>query len=172
MRINVAQQLKQPIGQVRRYQISEINDQDLPIEGEVQLLRTNRSILVTARLKTTVKCICSRCLEEFEYPLTLDIEEEYFPTADTTSGLSLSLPEGAEGFVIDESHVLDLSEAIRQHTLLALPMKPICEDDCAGLCPDCGHNLNYGPCHCTGRTVSSPWAQLQSWRPEGEESEK
>jgi uncharacterized protein len=172
MRINVAQQLKQPIGQVRRYQISEINDQDLPIEGEVQLLRTNRSILVTARLKTMVKCICSRCLEEFECPLTLDIEEEYFPTADTTSGLSLSLPEGAEGFVIDESHVLDLSEAIRQHTLLALPMKPICRDDCAGLCPDCGHNLNYGPCHCTGGTVSSPWARLQSWRPKGEESEE
>jgi len=172
MRINVAQQLKQSIGQVRRYQISEINGQDLPIEGEVQLLRTNRSILVTARLQTMVKCICSRCLEEFECPLTLDIEEEYFPTTDTISGLSLSLPEGAEGFVIDESHVLDLSEAIRQHTLLALPMKPICKDDCAGLCPDCGHNLNYGPCNCTMGTVSSPWAQLQSWYPEGEESEE
>jgi len=170
MRINVAQQLKEPIGQVRRYQISEINDQDLPIEGEVQLLRTNRSILVTARLKTTVKCICSRCLEEFEYPLTMGIEEEYFPTTDMISGLSLSLPEGTEGFVIDESHVLDLSEAIRQHTLLALPMKPICENVCAGLCPDCGQNLNYGPCNCTGMTVSSPWAQLEGWRPEGEGS--
>jgi uncharacterized protein len=172
MRINVAQQLKQPIGQVRHYQVSEINGQDLPIEGEIELLRTNRSILVTARLKTTVRCICSRCVEEFEYPLTLDIEEEYFPTTDTISGLSLSLPEGAEGFVIDENHVLDLSEAIRQHTLLALPMKPICRNDCAGLCPDCGHNLNYGPCNCTERTVSSPRAQLESWGRKGEESER
>ena len=172
MRINVAQQLKEPIGQVRSYQISEINDQGLPIEGEVQLMRTNRSILVTARLKTAVRCICSRCLEEFECPLTLDIEEEYFPTMDTIGDLSLSLPEGAEGFVVDESHVLDLSEAIRQHTLLALPMKPICRDDCAGLCPDCGHNLNYGPCSCAGRAVSSPWARLESWRPEGEEGGK
>ena len=146
MRINVAEQLKQPIGQVRCYQIGDRGDQELPIQGEVQLLHTGRGILVTGRLKTTVKSICSRCLEEFDCTLTLDIEEEYFPSTD------LPMPEEIEGFVIDESHVLDLSEAIRQHTLLALPMKPICREDCAGLCPNCGQNLNRGSCHCARET--------------------
>jgi len=149
MRINVAEQLKQPIGQVRCYQISESNDQELPIQGEVQLLRTGRGILVTGSLKTTVKSICSRCLEEFDCTLTLDIEEEYFPNTDRP------MAEEIEGFVIDESHVLDLTEAIRQHTLLTLPMKPICREDCAGLCPNCGHNLNRGPCYCARETRES-----------------
>ena len=58
--------------------------------------------------------------------------------------------------------VLDLSEAVRQYALLALPMKPLCQEDCAGLCPQCGANLNGGSCSCGRDCISSPWAQLKS----------
>jgi uncharacterized protein len=139
MQINVAQQLKQPIGHTSLYQVSEHNEENLPIKGKVQLLRTNRGILVTAKLNTSVNCVCSRCLEEFDYPLTLDIEEEFLPR---------TVPQDSEGFTIDENHVLDLSEAIHQYILLMRPMKPLCRQDCAGLCPICGQNLNYGSCNC------------------------
>jgi uncharacterized protein len=159
MRINVAQQLKQPVGQVCHYQISE---KEPFLKGEVRLLRTNRSILATVRLKTKVKSVCSRCLEEFESSLTLEFKEEYFPSRDVLSGSPLPVPEDAEGFIIDENHMLDLSEAVRQHILLALPMKPICRQDCAGLCPVCGQNLNYGTCNCAHRHPDSRWAPLQS----------
>jgi len=151
MRINVSQQLKSSIGSIRNYEVSEvvsIAGGDSMVEGKVTLVRTDRGILTEATLHTEVKVTCSRCLSLFDYPLTLSIEEEYFPITDVVSGISLSLPEEPGCFTIDEHHVLDLTEAIRQYALLAIPMKPLCRQDCAGLCPTCGHNLNQGPCDC------------------------
>ena len=81
------------------------------------------------------------------------MEEEYLP---------LSASVEADAFVIDESHVLDLGEAVRQYTLLALPMKPVCRETCAGLCPCCGTNLNHGPCGCAVGHPDPPRAQLKS----------
>ena len=151
MRINVSQQLKSSIGSIRNYEVSEvvsIAGGDSMVEGKVTLVRTDRGILTEATLHTEVEVTCSRCLSLFDYPLTLSIEEEYFPITDVVSGTSLSLPEEPGCFTIDEHHVLDLTEAIRQYALLAIPMKPLCGQDCAGLCPTCGHNLNQGPCDC------------------------
>jgi len=121
---------------------------DSMVEGKVVLVRTDQGILAEATLHTEVEVTCSRCLSLFNYPLTLNIEEEYFPVRDVVSGISLSLPGESGCFTIDERHVLDLTEAICQYVLLAVPMKPLCREDCAGLCPTCGHNLNRGPCDC------------------------
>lgn len=137
MVIDVSQQLKEPVGSERHYRISENGDASTAcIEGEVSLLRTDRGILVRCRLNTTATAVCSRCLESFEQPLSLDIEEEYLITREGGS------------FTIDENREIDLTEAVRQYSLLALPMKPLCREDCAGLCPRCGKNLNLGPCGC------------------------
>ncbi len=151
MRINVSQQLKASIGSVRNYEVSEIVDiagNDSIVQGEVRLMRTDRGILTKGVLHTEVEATCSRCLSLFNCSLTLNFEEEYFPTADVVSGASLSLPDEPSCFIIDEYHILDLTEAMRQYALLDSPMKPLCREDCAGLCPHCGHNLNQGPCDC------------------------
>jgi len=161
MKINVAQQLKEAVGSVRHCAIDETGEIGLPIRGEVQLLCTNRSILVRGTVETTAREVCSRCLEEFDYPLSLDIEEEYFITRDPASGALLPPETESGAFTIDENNLLDLSEAVRQYTLLAQPMKPICREDCAGLCPQCGRNLNYETCDCTPIHPDSPWTPLQ-----------
>ena len=151
MQINVSQQLKASIGSVRNYDVDEAADiagSASRVQGKVKLIRTHRSILVKGTLHTEAEVTCSRCLSPFSYPLTLNIEEEYFPITDIVSGASLPLAEEPGCFIIDAHHVLDLTEAIQQYALLATPMKPLCRKDCAGLCPNCGHNLNQGPCHC------------------------
>ena len=158
MPINVAQQLKAPIGSGRSYEVSEtinIAGGTSMVQGKVGLTRTDRSILVKGTLHTEVEVTCSRCLSLFGRPLTLNIEEEYFPIIDVFSGAPLSLPEEPGCFTIDERHILDLTEAIRQYVLLAIPMKPLCREDCAGLCPSCGHNLNVGPCNCPPQRTES-----------------
>jgi len=155
--INVSQQLKSPIGSVRSYEVREvvsIAGGDSMVEGEVSLVRTDRGILAKATLHTEVEVTCSRCLSLFNCRLTLNIEEEYFPIIDAVSGTPLSLPEEPGCFTIDEHHTFDLTEAIRQYALLAIPMKPLCREDCAGLCPACGHNLNQGPCGCLPQKAS------------------
>jgi len=60
-------------------------------------------------------------------------EEEFLPILDTAGSLALSLAEQAEEFTIDAKNILDLSELIRQYTLLDLPMKPLCRPDCSGM---------------------------------------
>lgn len=163
MQINVSQLLKSPIGATRDYEVREvvgIAGGESMVEGKVSLVRTDRGILARAELHTEVEVTCSRCLSLFNCPLTLNIEEEYFPTIDVVSGISLSLPEEPECFTIDEHHVLDLTEAIRQYVLLAIPMKPLCREDCAGLCPSCGNNLNQGPCGCLPQEVNPSWSKL------------
>ncbi len=163
MRINVSQQLKASIGSIRNYKVSEIvnvaNGKSM-VQGEVGLIRTDRGILAKGTLHTGVEVTCSRCLSLFSCPLTLNIEEEYFPTTDVVSSASLPLPEEPGCFTIDEHHVLDLTEAIRQYALLAIPMKPLCRGDCAGLCPSCGHNLNQGVCDCSPRETEPRWSEL------------
>lgn len=163
MRINVSQQLKASIGSIRKYEVREIvnvaNGKSMA-QGEVGLMRIDRGILAKGTLHTEVEVTCSRCLSLFSCPLTLNIEEEYFPITDVVSGASLPLPEEPGCFTIDEQHVIDLTEAIRQYALLAIPMKPLCRGDCAGLCPNCGHNLNQGPCDCSPQETEPRWSEL------------
>lgn len=152
MVIDVSQQLKAPIGSIRRYSFSQSGDSfdeaESPLEGELSLLRTDRGIFVTGVLNTRVEAVCGRCLGTFDQPLTLKIEEELLLTADPSTGASI--PGQGEGgaFTINENQEFDLGEAVRQYALLALPMKPLCREDCAGLCSSCGHNLNLGSCNC------------------------
>ncbi|HUU63094.1 MAG TPA: DUF177 domain-containing protein [Dehalococcoidia bacterium] len=146
MIIDVSQQLKEKVGSERHYSISESGDS--PIHGEVSLHRTDRGIFVGGTIETTLKVVCSRCLGSFGQPLTLRIEEEY-----------LSEAEG-DAFTIDEHKEIDLNEAVRQYSLLAQPMKPLCRKDCSGLCPRCGHNLNLGPCDCPNGGVEAGLAPV------------
>ncbi|MBI4267489.1 MAG: DUF177 domain-containing protein [Chloroflexi bacterium] len=151
MQMNVAQLLKSPVGATRHYdmsQVMEIADGQSLVQGKIELIRLGRSILAKAKLRTEVELTCSRCLTVFKHSLTLDIEEEYFPTINIITGVSMPVPDEPGAFTIDENNILDLSEAIRQYGLMALPMKPLCREDCAGLCLTCGGNLNQTTCDC------------------------
>ncbi len=163
MQINVAQQLKSAIGAIRNYEVSEnaeIADGNRLIQGEVRLVRTDRGILAKSTLHTEIELTCSRCLSLFNCPLTLNIEEEYFPITDIVTGAPLPPPYEPGCFTIDGHNILDLTEAIRQYTLLAIPMKPLCCEDCAGLCPTCGCNLNQAPCNCPPKLADPCWSEL------------
>ncbi len=132
------------------------------VQGEVSLVRTHRGVLLQGTLCTEAELACSRCLSMFTCPLTLNIEEEYIPEIDVTTGIPLPPPEEPGTFTINEHHILDLTEAVRQHALLAIPMKPLCREDCAGLCPRCGCNLNDGPCDCPTEAINPRWSKLTS----------
>ena len=165
MDMNVSQLLRDPIGSTRDYQIDETVDitgdgKSQKIQGKCHMLRTGRSILVKCALNTEVELMCSRCLGRFRHPLKIKFEEEFLPTIDAQSGAPLPQPEEASVFTIDEQHILDLTEAIRQYSLLAIPMKAHCKKECAGLCPSCGKNLNEGKCTCPTQDTDPRWSKL------------
>jgi len=169
MQINVAQLLRSSVGAKRKYQVSEAVDitgdgKGRLVEGEINLLRTNRSILARVKLQTEVELTCSRCLSIFISPLALAFEEEYIPSIDIDSGVRLPRPEEPGTFVVDEHHIIDLTEAIRQYVEMAIPMKPLCREGCAGLCQQCGRNLNLGDCNCPVEEIDPRWSRLTELR--------
>jgi len=136
LKLNVAQLLKSPIGTTKELEVADktnFNSEKGLVKGRVKLVRTNRGILATGRLSSQLKLDCCRCLGAFNYPISFNIEEEYFPSVDIHTGNSLAPPEEPDSFTIDEHHLIDLTEAIRQNTLLAIPMKPLCHPDCPGI---------------------------------------
>ncbi|MFC1865609.1 DUF177 domain-containing protein [Chloroflexota bacterium] len=143
MKINVSQLLKESIGTEQDYKIKGNvnimeNGSNNAVLGKVSLIRTNRSILAKGEFNTGIDIDCSRCLNRFSFSVKLDFEEEYFPLIYTDADLP---PDEADAFTIDENNTIDLAEVIRQYALIALPMKPLCSEDCIGL-QDCLKPLN------------------------------
>ncbi len=180
LRFNVAQLLKSPPGTTREYQIGEdveaIAEElvlTVPLAGGVKFIRTADGVLVLGDLKTSAELICDRCLEPFVAQLELRIEEEYHPTVDISTGGAIELgPDQEMETLIDESHIVDLGEVLRQDLLLALPMHPICRPNCAGLCPHCGQNLNEGRCDCASLRVDPRLAHLATLLRESDTGER
>lgn len=155
MIFNVAQLMKAPVGTslVHDFREEDVQlDSDIkvigPLTGHVRMRRTNQGLLVDGWVELTLELSCNRCLKEFEQPMHVNFEEQFYPTVDVVSGLPLAPFDEDEIFPIDAHHQVDLTEAIRQNVLLALPMVTLCREDCKGLCPQCGHDLNLGPCGC------------------------
>ena len=156
MRYNVAQLLKDESGQTRQYTLREdISSLDPDVvllstlDGKLQLIRTADGVLATGDLHSSVEMICSRCAEPFSMVVKFRLEEEFRPTIDIVTGAALPLPaDDEEATRIDDHHIIDITEVVRQDLLLALPPHPVCRTRCAGLCPICGKNWNEGPCEC------------------------
>ena len=154
IRYNVSTLLTEPVGSAREHEldarvlIEEGAPRHQPVVGRATLLRTKHGVLVTARVHGVEHERCSRCLREFELPVRIEIEEEFFASADVETGARLAPPEDPEAFRIDAQHVLDLEEVVRQYLAAALPMQPLCQQNCPGLCPRCGQDLAQDACSC------------------------
>ena len=164
-KFNVAQLLRESVGATRNYQIQpevEIRQGErVTFKGQLELIRTDKGILARANLKSSIPETCSRCLASFSYPLSVEFQEEFYPTIEVNLGLKLPPPEDSSAFTIDENHILDFGEAVRQYSEMALSLKPLCQSECAGLCPQCGKNLNEGPCKCDTSTIDPRWLALR-----------
>jgi uncharacterized protein len=144
--------LSEPAGASRTYPISGVTiplDDDLrladPIEGSVLLRRTNRGILITARLRTSLAETCSRCLRDIDVPLTLEIDEEALPSIDIVTGQAVDRSAEPDAIRLTDHHELELEPLVREAVSLAEPIAPLCRPDCPGLCPTCGLELAGGP---------------------------
>ena len=134
-----------------------------PVKGEVTFSNTGRHIVARGHAKTAVDLDCSRCLGRFRIDLELPIEEElriagHLPDMAEQEEEEELPEEEKEPLFVD--NVFDLGELIRQSILMALPIKPLCSEECKGLCPRCGHNLNEEQCKCPKDEENPAFAEL------------
>jgi uncharacterized protein len=118
-----------------------------PVEGEVRLSRTSRSILVRGHVETALAERCSRCLRPAVAPVSADIDEEALPSIDLDSGFPVDTMSEPDVLRLDDHHELDLAAPIRDAISLAEPIAPLCRPDCPGLCVICGADLTSDPGH-------------------------
>jgi uncharacterized protein len=131
-----------------------IHAKDVELEGPLHLGlsldRRGDEIWVRGAIHAIALQQCSRCLIDFS--LILELEFEVFcaklPIARTMSPKALDEEDGGVHF--HDGHVLCIDDEIREAVLLGLPMRPLCRDACAGLCPRCGEDRNLGSCRCVG----------------------
>jgi uncharacterized protein len=133
LKFNVAQLLREDIGSRREYDFTEENlslDDTLvlrDIAGKVRFIRTATGVFVHIRAGGNVRLTCVRSLEEFDYHLDLAITDEFHSVIDVISGATLPRPAEEDPFLLDEFHMADIGECIREYTLLELPLNPVCE---------------------------------------------
>ena len=168
MRFNVVRLLKGTVGIQKSYTFDAPSalGEDTPVnhvKGSLRLMRTDAGVWVNGTLDVSSGATCSRCLEESTVELRLQMDDVYYPTVDVNTGAMVRLPEdGESSCIIDAQHVLDITEAVRQYTAVGLPMKPLCDPGCAGLCSRCGTNLNHESCSCETWEIDSRWLPLVS----------
>lgn len=147
MRLNLSPILREPGGRIPfsfRLDLSELSfngehpiSYPLEVSGEVR--NAAGALMLTAQAETTLELTCDRCARSFSRNKTLAI--------DTLVAASLEDEENTDIVLLD-GNVLDLEEAVTTAFILDMDTKNLCSEDCKGLCPRCGANLNDGPCGC------------------------
>jgi uncharacterized protein len=132
---------------------------DARITGRVRLEKHGRDILVRGHLAGHLELACSRCLETFAAPVAADFDLLLVPGPQ-----ALSPEEELSRADLDLDYytgeVVDLESLLKEQIILQVPLKPLCDENCKGLCFQCGANLNRETCQCRPETANSPLAHL------------
>ncbi len=129
-----------------------------PVEVTLSAAKSGDEIVFQGRISTMVEMECARCLDIFEMDINSRIQF-------VVQLLDINQPQAAEDddFIIlpRTTAEYDISQRIRESILLELPLKPLCSEDCRGLCPMCGVNLNETECECTPDKNDERWDPLK-----------
>jgi uncharacterized protein len=135
-----------------------------PVRLAFEIFKDKDQFRLAGRLQATLELACSRCLEPFRRPVDATFDLRYQPHDRNVGEGEREIEEDDLTTAFYENETIDLGELMREQFYLALPMKPLCADDCRGLCPLCGTNLNRGACSCTGDWEDPRLAALKELR--------
>jgi uncharacterized protein len=125
----------------------------------LQVERDDRDVFIRGRLDSTVPQVCGRCLESLPVRVHADVDLRFVPRPATGDAVELAADDLDLCFY--DADQIDLRGVIESETTLALPMKPLCREDCRGLCPSCGANRNVTACGCDTRPRDPRLAALK-----------
>jgi uncharacterized protein len=119
--------------------------------------RTGRKVFIHGKIDTSLQLKCTRCGEEFVYPLSETITYTLTPSGERTKHHSeTELTSEDLEFSFYNGEEIDINQIIKEQIFLSLPPYPPCSNSCKGLCPGCGVNLNVDSCQCARRIGNSP----------------
>jgi len=122
---------------------------------ELDLVSSLDDIVVTGQLDIPWRGVCRRCVRDLELRIPVEVEERYSDSPE--------LVESGDAFPIERGQ-LDLADLVRDEVLLTAEEERLCRDECAGLCPTCGADLNEGACGCAAPLADDRWSALDQLR--------
>ena len=143
------------------------DDPDLEFSGpgnlaaQVHLERHGHDILARGHLEGTLNLTCSRCLTSFSHTVETDFDLLLAPVPEgNLEEEELTRADLDRDYYTGE--IVNLETILREQVLLTLPLKPLCSENCQGICPRCGADLNQETCQCPAEESSSPFAKLKN----------
>lgn len=132
-----------------------------PAKGSFRISKRGKTVFVSLHIEGCAETRCSKCLSDFKQLIEIDNNVSLFPE-DEEEGpreIDLTSEDAEKNFYTGNS--IDLEKLLCEEIALYLPFNPRCSDNCKGLCPSCGKNLNEGKCGCGGIKKENPFAQLK-----------
>jgi uncharacterized protein len=156
-RINVGFIIHEEVGYSHEipFEIERVKIEDLELQnltGSVTIDRTPQGLFVQGKFSAETTLECVRCLKEFKHPLRWEFSELYAFRQKDVSESGLLLPEDAH---------IDLAPLLREYALLEIPINPLHDPNCKGLCIECGQDLNIKDCGHSQESDDSPFAALK-----------
>lgn len=175
-------------------QLDEIKDSGLSLEGEVapgefpqlaemvaageatfpeqvkyriEISRLIDMIEVAGHIESVLELKCGRCLESYQMPFSSDFFLTYskeLPEFDDDDGEETELSAEEMGLILIEGEELELLEPLQEQLMMAMPIQPICRNECKGLCPICGCNLNTATCQCVEEKFDTRFDALKNFK--------
>lgn len=125
------------------------------VQVEVELKKSHNQLIVDSSVLVNADFECDRCTSSFSKQLSADYEMVYLTGVDPVESESVNIV-----YLSPETDVIDISDDVRDYSILAVPMKKLCSEECKGLCSRCGKNLNEGACSCSNDETDIRWKPL------------
>lgn len=137
-----------------------------PVKLAFDIYKDKDQFHLVGGVQTILELGCSRCLDPFTGPVDAAFDLRYQPHAQNRGEGEREIEEDDLTTAFYENETIDLGQLMREQFYLALPMKPLCGDECRGLCPTCGSNWNKGTCDCANRWEDPRFAALKALKPD------
>ena len=143
-----------------------------PLNIRLKAFRIRELFEVQGTFRTRVRLPCSRCLKDFDTPLASDFELTYTKEMpglmDVFDKEEIELRVEEIGMFYFKGEEIDLQQGIQEQVVMAFPLQPLCDQNCKGLCPNCGTDLNQGDCGCKQEPSTNKFAVLKNLKLDAE----
>jgi uncharacterized protein len=126
-----------------------------PIQFRGQLDMLGEFFELQGKITGTIELTCSRCLVKYPHELNIEVDEKFSNDQEAV--------DRDEDIIFMDSDTLDITEIVLSNIILSLPIKRLCKEDCKGLCPICGTDLNTSSCSCVAEEVDPRFAKLKDF---------
>lgn len=133
-----------------------------PVELRATVYKDHDRYRLVGQARTDIELVCSRCLEPYRLAVDAPFDLRYLPQSENSAEGEREVEDEDLSASYYRDDQIDLGQLIEEQIYLGLPMKPLCQEACRGLCPQCGTNLNVEACSCDTRWTDPRLAGLKA----------